>query len=88
MYSYTAERSFVLTDEGQRSFLRVRDFAAKCLKNSGAVTTGVLMGVASAGDSFKSMACVDRLLELGEVSEVSSPNYAWQDRIFINRTLI
>lgn len=35
------------------------------------------------GDGWFMMACVDRLVELGEIREVSKPNCLGQCRIFI-----
>lgn len=64
-YDYKKEVAWVYTDEGQRQFLRIRDRAAKLVAESGAVTVGALMR-GEIGDSFQMLACVDRLVELGE----------------------
>ena len=81
-YDYNAEKAYILTDAGQREFLKVRDFAAKALKVSGAVRAAELMNAASCGDSWKMMACVDRLVELGELREIPTDG-AWQHRVFV-----
>jgi hypothetical protein len=86
MYSYVDEKPFVLTDEGQRIFLKVRDFAERAIKIGGAVRAHELMNAASgAGDSWKMMACVDRLIELKELREVGREgDSAWQARVFVS----
>lgn len=85
-YNYTKEREFVFTEKGQKYFLAARDFAAKAILLSGAVRALELMNAASgAGDSWAMMACVDRLVELGELREVTGEGReAWQHRVFVN----
>lgn len=89
MYEYEVEKPKILTDEGQRAFLRTRDHVNNCLKLSGAVSMGKAMsppgsGV-SMGDSWGMMACVDRLVELGEIREINYGDCAEQHRIFVSR---
>ncbi len=83
MYSYEDQKPWLFTDEGQRAFLRVRDFATAHLPTTGAVRCHELMGAASAGDNWKQLACVDRLVELRELREVTGPDVAGQDRVFV-----
>lgn len=73
MYTYETERPKLFTDEGQRLFLRVRDHAQKLLAASGAVTCEKLLAGAGAGAgaSFVQLACIDRLVELGELRRVT-----------------
>lgn len=87
MYSYGAQKEELFTDEGQRAFLRTRDHVRKCLQLSGAVTMGNAMsppgsGI-SMGTSWGMMACVDRLVELGEIREINYGECAGQHRIFV-----
>lgn len=65
MYSYEIEKPFLFTDDGQRLFLKARDKAYELQKVSGAFTVQSVMNVLS-GDSWKMLACIDRLVELGE----------------------
>ena len=81
-YSYETERPYVLTDEGSRKVMTVRNVADQALKIAGAVRADILMNAASAGDSWKSMAYVDRLVEIGELREIPTDG-AWQHRIFV-----
>lgn len=84
-YSYSNERPYVLTDEGQRDVIDIIRWADSLTPQTGVVTTGALMARAKrAGDSWSKMACVDRLVELGIFREVKQAHEcAWQDRIFV-----
>lgn len=84
MYRYQTERSFVFTEEGQVAFLAIRDRANELVAASGAATMGCLMS--GAGDSWNRMACVDRLVELGELREIPQEDCAGQHRIFVKDT--
>lgn len=81
-YEYRTHRHTVFTEGGQVLFLKIRDEAAKLLKQSGAVECQKLLCVT--GNTWEMLACVDRLVELGELLEVPNPHSgAGQHRIFI-----
>jgi hypothetical protein len=82
-YQYERLKSKLFTDDGQRMFLRVRDFVADALKKTGAVRMQEAMGAAGSGDSWTMLACVDRLVELGELREIPQANVPGQDRVFV-----
>lgn len=85
-YDYQTQRAKVFTEDGQKLFLAIRDQAKDMLAKSGAVTSGKLM--AHSGDTWDMLACMDRLLELGELLEVPNPHSrAGQHRIFISSNL-
>jgi hypothetical protein len=43
------------------------------------------VAIAGIGDSWQRIACVDRLVELGEIREITNPNeVAGQHRIFVD----
>jgi hypothetical protein len=84
MYVYENEKPFVFTDEGQRNLLKMRDFAFSICVQAGAVRADKMMSLVS-GDSWKNMACIDRLVELGDIVEVSSQPTVWQHRVFVLR---
>ncbi len=88
MYEYSIERIGLFTDDGQRAFLRTRDHVQKCLEMSGAVSMGEAMSPpgsgSSMGDTWGMMACVDRLVELGEIREIAYGECAGQYRIFVS----
>lgn len=82
MYNYEEIRPQLFTDEGQRKLLKVRDNVANLLKQAGAVRMQeALAGVG--GDSWEQLACVDRLVELGEIREVTTDNPPGQYRVFV-----
>lgn len=81
-YDYATQRPFVFTEEGQKDFLKIRDTARDLLEEAGAVTSQKLMCVT--GDTWNMLACIDRLVELGELLEIpNTVSRAGQHRIFI-----
>ena len=82
MYNYEVQKSFLFTDEGQRMFLKVRDYVGYLLEEAGAFKM-IRAWENVTGGSWDMLACVDRLVELGEILEVKKENTAGQDRIFI-----
>ena len=81
-YKYEVEKPKVFTEEGQRDFLKVRDQAFKLLDEAGAfMLFSATKGVS--GDTWTMMAYVDRLVELGEIREVTPPDVAGQHRVFV-----
>lgn len=82
-YNYATERGWVFSEDGQVTFLKIRDAAKKFIDQAGAVTSGKLLGVSS-GDAWHMLACIDRLVELKELIEIPNPiSQAGQHRIFI-----
>jgi len=84
MYKYEEEKQFVFTDEGQRLLLHTRDALNALTACAGACTVDRVFGKISAGsfDSWNLLACIDRLVELGEFSYVDLSNaVATQHRI-------
>ena len=85
MYNYKEQRTAIFTEEGQIQFLAIRDKAEKLLKLSGAfMFSHVIIGAPSTGSSFDYIACVDRLVELGEIREVTSEKVAGQDKVYVS----
>ena len=82
MYNYQVARKEIFTEEGQETFLKIRDKVKHLLKQSGAVMMqNAINGVT--GDSWMHLACVDRLVELKEIREVTNGNVAGQHRVFV-----
>jgi hypothetical protein len=76
MYDYQTERPKLFTESGQRDFLKVRDAAKELLEIAGAFRQcEVLSRAKIGGDSWFMTACVDRLVELGEIVEI--PRNCW-----------
>ena len=82
MYSYLDNRYKLWTDEGQRDFLQVRDNVAKLLHEAGAFMMCYAWGDVP-GDSFELLMYVDRLVELGEIREITGKGVAGQCRVFV-----
>lgn len=82
-YRYDAERPALFTEDGQLLFLAIRDKTQVLLKEAGACRAQEMMA-GNSGSSWTMMACVDRLLELGEIREVTDPMKVWgQHRVFV-----
>jgi hypothetical protein len=83
-YSYQALKPSLFTDDGQRTFLKIRDHVSNVLKASGAITCGAAIRVAT-GDTWLMLACVDRMVELGELRRITTAagTVSAQDEIFV-----
>lgn len=80
MYNYQNERSKLFTDEGQKTFLKIRDRCKRLLHIAGAFRANEATSEVS-GDTWLHLACLDRMLELGEIVEM--PRDCWaQYRVF------
>ena len=68
---------------------RIWEFAQKACAIAGAVRGRELIAAAGAGDSFDMMACIDRLVELGLLTEALSQQIKdqipWQHGIYYRR---
>ena len=84
MYNYQTQRAKIFTEKGQTDFMKVRDNVHNLLSMAGAVNMIKAINPIS-GDGWLMMAYVDRLVELGEIREITS-NCAGQDRVFVGIT--
>lgn len=84
-YDYKTEKREVFKEENQMLFIKIREKAHHLLNIAGAVTMDNLAtlpdGIGCA-DSFTMLACVDRLVELGEIKEIYNPGRT-QSIVFI-----
>ena len=70
MYDYTKQRSVVFSETGIKLLFKIRDKAQSLLKEAGAFREQeVTLGCS--GDSWDMLACVDYLVECGEIVRVS-----------------
>jgi hypothetical protein len=77
-YDYKIEREKLFTEDGQVHFLKVRDQVKYLLTKAGAFRFDA---ISMSGDSWTTIACVDRLVELKEIVEL--PRQCWQQyRVF------
>ena len=82
MYNYEEQKQSIFTERGQEVFLSIRDKSKQLLKRAGCFKLGMAIS-GQIGDSWAMIACVDRLVELGEIREVEQIGAAGQDRIFV-----
>ena len=78
-YNYADYKDFVLSDKGQRMVFKIRDKAYELIDKTGCV---IAQKIFLSGDVWESMACVDRLVEMGYLYEVEKPYTTWQHKIF------
>jgi len=85
MYNYQNERSSIFTEEGSVRFTKIRDHVLHRIRYTGAIDMhNAMCAPGTSGDTWKLMACVDRLVELGELREVKNPySECGQDRLFV-----
>lgn len=83
MYTYETERTAIFTEDGQKTFLKVRDAAVELIRSAGCVSMGAVWDKVM-GDAWFVMACLDRLVELGEIKEITNDSVAGQHRIFVS----
>lgn len=83
MYKYSELKQNILTDDGQKLFLAIRDKTQRLLKLSGAVRCDEMI-TGNSGSSWDMLACVDRMVELGEIREITTGNVAGQHRVFVS----
>ena len=82
MYLYSTEREKLFTDDGQRLFLAIRDTVNRHLRSAGAVRMSEAIA-GNSGDSWTMLACVDRLVELKEILEITTGDVPGQYRVFV-----
>lgn len=82
MYIYEDERHKLFTESGVKMLLRVRNSVDEKLKHAGAVRSGEAISVVT-GDSWTMLACLDYLVENGEIREITGSAVAGQNRVFV-----
>ena len=82
-YSYATMKEKTLTDEGVNALFAIRDRAHKLIDFAGACRYEVMLKGIHISDNWLALACVDRLVEMGEIKEVVIPGVPTQWRIFV-----
>lgn len=87
MYNYNEIKPRLFTDEGQRSFIQIRDKTQELMKKSGAVRINeVMMG--SCIETWTVLAAFDRMVEIGDIRELTTHGeVAGQHRVFVSTRL-
>lgn len=83
MYNYETEKARLFTEENQKGFLAVRDNVYRLCRLAGCVRLQEAVSKCSISDSWTQLACVDRLVELGEIKEITKGPTMGQHRIFV-----
>lgn len=81
-YDYRLVRESLFTDEGQRLFLKVRDRLRDAVTRSGALRMREAIS-GFRGERWQVMACVDRMVELGELVELEHGAFDALARVFV-----
>lgn len=82
-YDYATQRHNIFTEDGSSMLLKIRDATKALIANAGVARSDKMMAGCS-GDSWTMLACIDRLVEIGEIIEIPNPtSRAGQYRIFI-----
>lgn len=81
MYNYPEVRPEIFTDSGRQKLEVIRQKVSQHLGNSPSIT--LVQAISGAlGDTWVNMACVDRMVELGELEEIDVRAKIAQDRTF------
>jgi hypothetical protein len=84
-YNYNEQKPYVLSDDGSADVIRIKNFIDEAIADYGAVRMQEIMDRCKFAtcDTWEMMACVDRLVELKQISEVTrNISVAGQHRIF------
>lgn len=81
-YNYATQRSRIFTEDGTTMLLKIRDQTKALIAKAGVARSDKMMAGCT-GDVWDMLACIDRLVEMGEILEVANTlSRAGQHRIF------
>lgn len=84
MYNYHNERDWLFTEKGSRCVAKAQEHAGELLKKSGAFMAFSALRDVPYDDTWKALAILDRLVELGFIKEVTPRDCRGQDRVFVS----
>jgi hypothetical protein len=83
-YNYQTQKPNIFTEDGVKMLTKIRDEAKRLIKISSVVQSDKLIK-ATSGDTWTMMACMDYLIECGDLLEIPNTlSKAGQHRIFTN----
>jgi len=82
MYRYEDERPKLFTVVGMNMFLGIRDRVNDILRTAGSVRMEEAIS-GFGGSSWERLACVDFMVEIGELREITNGDVAGQHRVFV-----
>ena len=85
MYNYQIQRENIFTEKGQVMFLKIRDNVDHLLSEAGAVRMVEAISACEKGECWDMLACVDRMVELEEIGEITNDSVCSQYRVFVRR---
>ena len=84
MYSYQVTKPSLFTEQAQAAFIKFRDNALQLLDEAGAFMSFKQFHGVSVGDTDIMLAMLDRLVEIGDVREITGSDVFGQHRVFIS----
>lgn len=85
MYDYKDEKHTVFTDDGQKLLFEVSGIITESFKKAGVVIMEHILNKANGNSTWDVMAAVDRIKELGYITEITKTDIAGQYRTFIKK---
>lgn len=82
MYKYEEMKPKLLSQEGFTMLLKIRDHTKSLIETVGCARLQEIINC-TAGDSWMMIACVDFMLERGEIREITKPSDFTQHRVFV-----
>lgn len=83
-YDYATQRPNVFTEDGTTMLLKIRDQTKALIAKAGVARSDKMMAGCT-GDSWDMLACIDRLVEMGDIHEIpNTMSRAGQHRVFIS----
>ena len=82
-YNYQTDRDMLLTEEGQVMFIKIRGNVQRLLVEAGAFRALEAWKDVT-GDHWIMLACLDYLVELGEIKELTDDGVWGQHRVFVS----
>lgn len=83
MYVYSKVRPRLFTEEASVAFIKVRDNAKRLLNQAGAFMSLKPFDGVSVGDTDLMLAMLDRLVEIGDIREITGADVFGQHRVFV-----
>lgn len=81
MYNYNEQKPFLFTEEGNKMYTKILIKVLNALQSTQLILMADILNNLNS-DLWSMMACVDRLIELNLIVEITGSDVAGQNRIF------